>query len=464
MNEKQDIEKLGFDRWFQERSDSSKFADCRIARVVAVHKNSYTIADGKKELFSETTGKLMFGAATPLDLPAVGDWVYAQCFDDESFAVIREILPRKSLLRRKTSGKRVDFQLIAVNIDTAMVMQSLDSDYNLRRLERYLVMVHESNIQPVVLLSKSDLVGSDEMEKKSAAVREIMPAVPIVAFSNAKASDLDRIRELLIPGQTYCMLGSSGVGKTTLLNRLVNEERFATRTVREKDRKGRHATARRQLVVLENGAMVVDTPGMRELGIVLMESGLDETFRDIAELSERCRYRDCTHVHEEECAVLKAQQDGTLSVGHYQNYLKMRKESLYHGMSYFEKRQKDKTFGKFIKSVMKWKWCLFIAFLSGLAAVVAAQLQDNKDKAQNANPIAYVEKHCPPFLIVHGEKDPLVPHHQSELLVAALQKAGVPVRFYTVPGGGHGSFKDPNVEAITKSFFAEHLKPAGKVR
>lgn len=347
------MEKLGFSKWFQDKADPAKLADYQIARVMTVNKNNYVIHNGTNDALAEITGKLMFNVDSPLDYPAVGDWVYAQYFDNQSFAVIHEIVPRKTVLKRKTPGKKIEFQLIAANIDTAMIMQSLDSNYNIRRLERYLVMIHESDIHPVVLLSKSDLLDPDEIKEKKADIHKVMPNIQIVAFSNKKDSGLEAVKELLILGKTYCLLGSSGVGKTTLLNNLMGEDAFKTQTVRAKDGKGRHVTARRQLILLENGALIIDTPGMRELGNIDVETGLDDTFSEIAELLNQCRYRDCTHTQEGGCAVLAALKDGIISHIRYQNYMKMRKESAHYEMSYLEKRRKDKQFGKFIKSAMK---------------------------------------------------------------------------------------------------------------
>jgi ribosome biogenesis GTPase len=349
------IENIGFDKWFQDQIDPEKLKDYQVARVFSVNKNSYVISNGENEIFAEVTGKLMFNSDSPLDYPAVGDWVYAQFFDNNSFAVIHEMIPRKSLLKRKTAGKKIEFQLIAANIDTALILQSLDSNFNLRRLERYLVMVNKGNIHPVVLLSKSDLSTPAEIKKRKDEIHRVMPDIETVAFSNTDQSGLNQVKKLLIAQKTYCLLGSSGVGKTTLLNNLLGEALFDTKPVREKDSKGRHVTARRQLIVLKNGAMIIDTPGMRELGNFAVKSGVENTFREITVLTDQCRYNDCTHTVEQGCAVLAALKEGTLSKERYQNYIKMRKESAYQEMSYLEKRQKDRSFGKFVKSVMKHK-------------------------------------------------------------------------------------------------------------
>jgi len=344
----------GFDKWFQDKTDSAKLADYQIARVITVNKESYIIKNGKNEILAEITGKMMFSAESPLDYPAVGDWVYVQYFDKDSFALIHEIIPRKSLLKRKTAGKKIEFQLIAANIDTAFIMQSLDADYNLRRLERYLVMINESRIHPIALLSKSDMLSSEAVEEKIAEIHKIMPDLQVIAFSNKNYSGLNSIKELFIPGKTFSLLGSSGVGKTTLLNNLLGEAIFETRSVRD-DGKGRHTTTRRQMIYLENGAMIIDTPGMKELGNIGVESGLNNTFDEIAELSDQCRYKDCTHIMEQGCAVLAALKNGTLAQERYQNYIKMHKESAYLESSYLEKRERDKKFGKMCKSVIKHK-------------------------------------------------------------------------------------------------------------
>jgi len=352
MNE---IEKLGFDKWFQDKVETTKSNDFQIVRVISVNKNSFVISNGMKDIYAELTGKFLFNSDSSLDFPTVGDWVYVQVFDDDSLAIIHDIFPRKSLLKRKTSGKNIEYQLIAANIDTAIIMQSLDSNFNLRRLERYLVMINESNITPVIFLSKSDLISIDEIEKKKNDICKILPNIKMEAFSNNKLTDIENIKSYFIPTKTFCLLGSSGVGKTTLLNNLIHKELYKTQPIREKDGRGKHTTTRRELIVLENGAIVIDNPGMRELGIISMDSGLDDTFNEIVKLSNQCRFKNCTHTVEKGCAILKAVEQGEISKERYNNYIKIYKESLYHEMSYYEKRQKDKKFGKFLHSYMKNK-------------------------------------------------------------------------------------------------------------
>jgi ribosome biogenesis GTPase len=351
-NVSNNVKEIGFDEWFLDNVDPESLAEFEIARVMAVHKDSYTINNGENDVFAELIGKMIFSAASPIDYPAVGDWVLATFYDENTFSIIHHVLPRKSLLKRKTPGKKIDFQLIAANIDVAFIIQSLDTNFNFRRLERYLVMVKESNIKPIVLLSKSDLLNAEDVANRVTEIHKIMPFLHVQPFSNENESGLKNVKDLLAPRQTFCLLGSSGVGKTTLLNNLIGESIFTTKTVREKDSKGRHATTYRQLIKLDCEAMLIDTPGMRELGNFSVETGIDETFAEITELSEQCQFNDCTHFNEKGCAVLKAVENGQVQEKRYQNYIKMRKESIYNEMSYLEKRKKDKQFGKLCKTVM----------------------------------------------------------------------------------------------------------------
>jgi len=347
------IEQLGFDNWFQEQLDPIQNSDLKIVRVISVNKNSFVVSNGAKDIYAELTGKFLFNTDSALDLPTVGDFVYAQLFDNDSLAIIQDIFPRKSLLKRKAAGKKIDFQLIAANIDIAIVMQALDSNFNIRRLERYLVIINDNSITPLILLSKSDLISPEETEEKKKQILEILPDAKIFSFSNNKLNDIENIKTIFTPHKTYCLLGSSGVGKTTLLNNLIHQDLYKTQPIREKDDRGKHTTTRRELIILENGAIIIDNPGMRELGIISNESGISSTFGEIDELSDQCKYKDCTHTVEAGCAVLEALERDEISRERYENFLKLYKESKYNEMSYVEKRQKDKQFGKFFHSTMK---------------------------------------------------------------------------------------------------------------
>jgi ribosome biogenesis GTPase len=343
------LKDLGFADWFQERLRESRQPEYSLARVIAVNKDNYIIRNEEEEIPAELTGKLMYGAESNLDLPTVGDWVYVQYFNKNTFAIIHEIFPRKSLLRRKVAGKKIEYQLVASNIDIAFIVQSAAFDFNIPRLERYLIMVNEGNIEPVILLSKRDLISDENLEQEISEIKSMNPDYEIVAFSNKTGEGLDKIQRTLRSGKTYCLLGTSGVGKTTLINRLIGKDIFATDAVREKDGKGRHVTARRQLIILEHGGMIIDTPGMRELGNIEISAGLNETFSDIANLAQHCRFKDCTHIEEPGCSVKKAVKEGELSEKRYRNYLKIRKESEYYETSYLERRKKEKKFGKIHK-------------------------------------------------------------------------------------------------------------------
>ncbi len=344
---------LGFDQWFQEKRAEAQRPDCGVARVTAVHRDGYLVRNEQGEVFAELTGGFAYTAESGSDLPAVGDWALVRYHNDDTFAVIHGLLPRRSFLRRKTPGKKIDYQMIAVNIDCALIVQSCDVDFNLRRLERYLVMATEGSIEPVLLLTKSDLVGPELLEQRIAAVRQAGIGCRILALSSVTGAGLEQVRELLEPGRTYCMVGSSGVGKTTLLNLVLGRDLFETKTVREHDGKGRHTTTQRHLIVLENGAMLVDTPGMRELGNIGVSSGLEESFADIIDLAQGCRFANCTHTQEAGCAVRAAIEKGALREDRYEGYVKLMKESEYNELSYVEKRRKDRKFGQFIKTTLK---------------------------------------------------------------------------------------------------------------
>jgi ribosome biogenesis GTPase / thiamine phosphate phosphatase len=344
---------LGFDDWLQQRRDECGKPELTPSRITRVDRDRYLVRGEGGEVPAEATGRLLFSADSGEDLPCTGDWALVQYHNDGALAIIHDLLPRRTFLRRKAAGNTVDYQMIAANIDAAFIMQSCDDNFNLRRMERYVVMANDGHVEPVILLSKTDLLSPQELQQRIAEVRRTGIGSTLLAFSSTSGQGLDVLQQTLGKGKTYCLLGSSGVGKTTLLNHLLGREEFETQPVRTSDSRGRHTTSSRQLVMLDNGAFLIDTPGMRELGLVAAQAGLAESFFDISELSGECRFKDCTHTSEVGCAILEAVENGELDKDRYQSYLKLLKESQFHQMSYVERRRKDKQFGRMVKNVLK---------------------------------------------------------------------------------------------------------------
>jgi ribosome biogenesis GTPase / thiamine phosphate phosphatase len=301
-------------------------------RVVSESNEIYRLATEVGERTAEMAGRLRYLAEERADLPAVGDWVAAQIVGDGEHdpAILHAVLPRRTQLTRKAPGRRTEAQIVAANVDTVFLLTSLNQDFNPRRLERYLALVREGGGEPVVVLSKADLCADpDAVRRAEAAVRTVAAETPVHAVSSLSGEGLDDLHPYLARGRTVALLGSSGVGKSTLVNRLLGEERQAVRTIREGDDRGRHTTTRRQLIPLPGGALLLDTPGMRELALWGGEEGAGAAFSEIESLAQRCRFPDCRHQSEPGCAVLAAVETGELPAERLANYDKLLKEEAY---------------------------------------------------------------------------------------------------------------------------------------
>jgi ribosome biogenesis GTPase len=322
------LEELGWGPFFQKEAESLLADGAVPARVAIPRRTHYILYSEHGEMRGEVTGKLYHMAHGPQDLPAVGDWVITRARPEEQAATIVEVLPRRTAFLRRAAGKREDEQVVVANVDVVFIVTGLDGNFNLRRLERYLVEGRESGARPVIVLNKADIC--ENIEECQSAVEEIAQGAPVIVMSALLDEGMDQLRRQLTRGVTGALLGSSGVGKSTIINQLLGEDRFETEEVREADSRGRHTTTHRELVLLSGGGMLIDTPGMRELQLWGGEAGITEAFEDIEELAAGCKFRNCTHTHEPGCEVRRAIEGGELDEGRYRNYLKLQREIAYH--------------------------------------------------------------------------------------------------------------------------------------
>lgn len=346
------LEDLGYNEDFEKLRVENDFNDFEIGRIVSEHKERYVVKTEMGEYDAEITGNLRFSSRTREDFPAVGDWV-ALSMHDSDFSIIHGVLPRFSVISRQAVGKFGEKQLIAVNIDYALLIQALDRDFNVNRLERYLAICDSSRISPIIVLTKTDLIDGPQILKIRDVINSRIKGIPVVAISNESKVGYENLKSIIQKGKTYCMLGSSGVGKSTLMNNLSGKQKMKTDSISQSTHKGRHVTSHREMIILDEGGILIDNPGMREVGVVDLKIGHENTFEKIRELSQSCKFIDCTHTNELGCSVLEAVEKGEIDKAYYNNFLKLEKEKEYFESTVVEKRKKDKDFGKILKNFKK---------------------------------------------------------------------------------------------------------------
>jgi len=345
---------LGLTGDFSTYLEKNNLTDFSIGRVTQEHRERYVVSDGEKEYDAEITGNLRFSADSRADFPAVGDWVMMVVYDSDQ-AIIHKVLPRKTMLARKAVGKTGEIQIISTNIDVAFIIQAINNNFSINRLERYLSICYSSGIEPVLVLSKIDLSTEEEIHNAIGELEKREKKVRYILLSNLTFQGLEQIMNFIQKGKTYCVVGSSGVGKSTLINNMLKRQIMKTGNISHSTNKGRHITEHRELFVLENGGIIIDTPGMKELGIADSGEGIKTTFEDIYTLSLKCRFNDCKHINESGCAVIEALNNGYIDRDSYENYLKMHKEQERFQTTVVERRRKEKVFGKLLKNYLKDK-------------------------------------------------------------------------------------------------------------
>lgn len=328
-----------------------------LARVAVSQRDRYRLLTEEGEFPAEASGALWYGAPDAAGMPVTGDWVAARAADP-SLAIVEAVLPRKTAFSRRAAGRREQEQPVAANIDLVFLVCGLDGDFNVRRIERYMTLAAESGAEAVVVLNKVDLCA--DLAARVAEAREAARGAAVTAVSAKQAGGLDSLRAYLGRGRTVALLGSSGVGKSTIVNRLVGEERLATAEVRESDSRGRHTTTRRELIPLPGGGALIDTPGMRELQLWAGRESVDRAFAEIAEIAAGCRFRDCTHNGEEGCAVAEAVREGRIGEERWNSYRKLSAEARRHEetadkMAALERKRREKILHRTIKAYFRDK-------------------------------------------------------------------------------------------------------------
>ena len=299
------------------------------ARVVSVHRDGFVVWTAEGERTAELSGRMRHQGADDAERPAIGDWVAVRLSPGDGASIVHGVLPRRTHLVRKVPGALTAVQVVAANVDVILIVAGLDGDYNPRRLERALVLAWDGGAQPVILLNKADLLAPAEVAARVRATEEVAPGVSVRAVSAATGEGLDGFERSLAPGRTAALIGSSGVGKSTLVNRLLGADHQRTAAVRASDARGRHTTTHRELLRLPGGALLIDTPGLRELQLWAGPDALEGTFAEVERLAASCRFADCAHEGEPGCAVIRAAAEGTLSPARLESYRKLQRELRY---------------------------------------------------------------------------------------------------------------------------------------
>lgn len=346
------IQDLGYTESIAQFRAEHNLDSFELGRVISEHKDRYVVKTIHSEFDAELIGNLRFKAESRYDFPAVGDWVAISEYD-EGKALIHSIFPRNSIIERKAVGKKGQIQIIATNIDYGLIVQAVDRDFNLNRLERYLTICHASKVEPIIVLSKIDLLDQIALDAIIHQIKERIKATTIIQVSNQISGGYDSVSRIVQQGKTYCLLGSSGVGKSTLLNNISGKQLMETGHISTSVNKGRHITSHRELIVLDRGGILIDNPGMREIGIADTTEGLETTFEKIIEYSDNCQFNNCTHSHEKGCAILTAVENGEIDENAYLNFQKMEREKSRFELNIRERRKKNRDFSKMIKDMKK---------------------------------------------------------------------------------------------------------------